>query len=164
MRPWQNDDLESFYQIYSRAEVTRWLGALPRKATTNLEEARTKLATYQKIHNETADPCGLWAIVPTGGNAPIGTALLLPLKKDGVASGQFEIGWHLHPDWWGKGMATESAKLILAAAKEAGIDRVLALCDPDNNKSLAVMQRLQMHDGGITTDWYGLSLRQAIWP
>lgn len=163
LRPWQNDDLEYFYQIYSRTEVARWVGAQPRRVVANLEEAQTKLASYQKLHNESTYPCGLWAIIPAGSNAPVGTALLLPLKKDGVITDQFEIGWHLHPDWWGKGLATESAKVLLALAKEAGISRVLALCDPDNDKSFAVMQRLQMHDGGITEDWYGLPLRQAIW-
>ena len=42
---------------------------------------------------------------------PVGTVPLKPLP-DGA--GEIEIGWHLHPDSWGRGFATETARALLA--------------------------------------------------
>jgi RimJ/RimL family protein N-acetyltransferase len=71
-----------------------------------------------------------------------------------------EIGWHLHPDHQGQGLATESARALLAAAEDAGLGQILALTDPDNVPSQAVATRLGLHDDGLTDRWFGLTLRQ----
>ena len=42
-----------------------------------------------------------------------GTVLLKPVLTPD-ARGEIEIGWHLHPDRWGHGLATEAAAAILA--------------------------------------------------
>ena len=75
-------------------------------------------------------------------------------------AGLTEVGWHLHPQHQGRGLATEAARAILAAAALAGIDQVLALTDPDNVRSQAVAARLGMRDEGITNRWFGLTTRQ----
>jgi len=71
-----------------------------------------------------------------------------------------EIGWHLHPDHQGQGLATESALALLAAAEDAELDQILALTDPDNVPSQAVATRLGLHDDGLTDRWFGLTVRQ----
>jgi RimJ/RimL family protein N-acetyltransferase len=70
------------------------------------------------------------------------------------------VGWHLHPEHQGQGLATEAAVALLAAAAQAGIDRPLALTDLDNVASQAVAARLGMRDDGVTERWFGLALRQ----
>jgi RimJ/RimL family protein N-acetyltransferase len=55
----------------------------------------------------------------------------------------------LHPQHQGRGLVTEAAKAILAAAAEAGIEQVLALTDADNLRSQAVAARLSMRDRKI---------------
>jgi RimJ/RimL family protein N-acetyltransferase len=86
-----------------------------------------------------------------------------------------EIGWHLNPDHWGFGYATEAGQGVialalgpgpaeLAAADLAGrparppLDRVLAVVDPDNVRSQAVCRRLGMTHLGQTDQYYGLTL------
>lgn len=71
-----------------------------------------------------------------------------------------EVGWHLHPQHQGRGLATEAATAILAAAAKAGMEQVLALTDLDNSASQAVAARLGMRDEGITQRWFGLTSRQ----
>jgi RimJ/RimL family protein N-acetyltransferase len=110
-------------------------------------------------------PLGLWAIVPAGsGGVPVGTVLLMPLNDEAGLTGEIEIGWHLHPDSQGRGLATDAARLLLGAARAAGIARVRAVTDLDNSRSQAVATRLGMIDAGITDRWFGMPLREYLWP
>ena len=78
----------------------------------------------------------------------------------GESDGLIEMAWHLHPDHQGRGLATEAAAAVLAAAAAAGIEQVLALTDLDNVRSQAVAARLGMRDEGVTDRWFGLTMRQ----
>ena len=163
LRHWQESDLPAFYDIYSRDEVTRWLGPQPRRALTTPDEARERLRRWRAFAADLERPFGLWALVPAGTAGepqPAGTILLLPLADSGGPTGLTEVGWHLHPEQQGRGLATEGAAAILAAAAAAGIGQVLALTDLDNTPSQAVATRLGMADEGTTGRWFGLTLRQ----
>ena len=91
---------------------------------------------------------------------PAGTVLLMPLADADGPTGLIEVGWHLHPQHQGQGLATEAADALLAAAAKTGIGRVLALTDLDNVRSQAVAARLGMSDEGTTDRWFGLTARQ----
>ncbi|MGN6088603.1 MAG: GNAT family N-acetyltransferase [Actinomycetes bacterium] len=167
LRPWTAEDLDAFFDVYSRDEVARWLGRRPRRPLADHDEAARRLAAWTSVTSQLPDPEGLWAIVPSSqvwpdqAERPVGTVLLLPLSdEDGTETGDIEIGWHLHPDWQGRGLATEAAMALLDAASVAGIPDVLALTDPDNEASQAVARRLGMRDEGETDRWFGLSMRQ----
>ncbi len=143
-----------FFDLYSRWEVMRWLGRPPRRAIADLAEARERLGRWQERQAGLAVPQGRWALIPRTGPAgqplprtgpagqppdgPVGTILLLPLDDATGRTGEVEIGWHLHPDYQGRGLATEAAQALLGAAARAGYERVLALTDPDNAASQAV--------------------------
>ncbi|WP_238017229.1 GNAT family N-acetyltransferase [Dactylosporangium sp. AC04546] len=160
LRHWVEDDLEAFFDIYSRWEVMRWLGPQPRRALADVDEARERLARWHARERDLAAPYGLWAIVPAGSAVPVGTVLLLPLHDQDGLTDEVEIGWHLHPDHQGRGLVTEAARRLLRDAP-AG---VLALTDPDNDRSQAVARRLGMRDEGLTDRWFGLTARQFRLP
>lgn len=67
-----------------------------------------------------------------------------------------EIGWHLHPDHWGRGCATEMGRAFMAHAH--GRHPVRAVVYPDNMASRAVCRRLGMREAGLTDRWYGVTL------
>jgi len=95
-----------------------------------------------------ADPrFGAWAAVERDTGIPAGTVLLKPLP-DG--DGEIEIGWHFHPDSWGRGLATEAASAVLAR----GLDEVWAVTHLDNRASAAVCRRIGMRLLGVTYRWY----------
>jgi RimJ/RimL family protein N-acetyltransferase len=164
LRRWEESDLPAFFDLYSRDEVTRWLGAPPRRPLATRQEARDRLARWHAFEQELSAPLGLWAIVPLAAGAspgpPAGTLLLLPLSDASGPAGLVEVGWHLHPRHQGRGYATEAARAVLALAGEAGIDQVLALTDLDNVASQRVAARLDMTDEGVTDRWFGLTTRQ----
>lgn len=60
---------------------------------------------------------------------------------DGVG----EIGFIIHQDHWGKGLATEAVKLIMDYSFEkCELQRIVALCCPENGASLRVLEKAGM--------------------
>ncbi len=136
LRSWEEPDLPAFLDLYSRDDVMRWLGPQPRRSLATLEEARERLHRWHVREQGLDSPLGYWAMVPLTGQQPLpqpaGTILLRPLADERGPTGLTEVGWHLHPHHQGRGLATEAAEAVLAAAARAGREQVLALTDPDN--------------------------------
>jgi [ribosomal protein S5]-alanine N-acetyltransferase len=54
-----------------------------------------------------------------------------------------EVLWALHPESWGKGYATETARAALCFGfSKLGLPAIFAMTMPDNHPSQAVMRRL----------------------
>ena len=64
---------------------------------------------------------GIWAIETSGDRRLVGNLLLKTIPASGGQAAQpgddVEIGWHLHPDHWGHGYATEAGAAVLAHAE-----------------------------------------------
>lgn len=156
VRQWSTStaDQERAFDIYSRWEVAKWLGRTPR-AMAEPEEAR---AFVERCRKRSADPrYGAWAIERRDTGTVAGTVLLVPLP-DG--DGEVEVGWHLHPDSWGQGIATEAAWAALAKGFADGLTEIRAVLAPDNARSAAVCRRLGMTSAGLTDRWYGRQLAE----
>jgi RimJ/RimL family protein N-acetyltransferase len=56
-----------------------------------------------------------------------------------------QVGWRLIPAYWGHGYATEAGRAWLGYGFETlGHERLIAMADTPNRRSIAVMQRLGM--------------------
>jgi RimJ/RimL family protein N-acetyltransferase len=56
-----------------------------------------------------------------------------------------ELGYELHPDYWGQGYATEAARSLLAFGFQTlRLQRVWAECLAENTRSIHVLERLGM--------------------
>ena len=150
LRPWttRRDDLARLVDLYGRDEVTRWLGGTPSVPPVEL------VARWRAVA-EADDRFGVWAIELAGAGTVAGTVLLKPLPG-GV--GEVEVGWHLHPDSWGRGYATEAARAVIARGFEAGLPEVYAVVRPGNTASVAVCRRLGMTPLGRMRRWYDVEL------
>jgi RimJ/RimL family protein N-acetyltransferase len=78
------------------------------------------------------------------------------LRLTNGESRQGEIGWSLHPDAQGRGLATEGARAMLRVGfDELGLHRITAGCDPRNVASLRVMERLGMRrEADFAESWF----------
>jgi RimJ/RimL family protein N-acetyltransferase len=85
-----------------------------------------------------------------------GSILLVPLPEP--SAGEVEVGWHLHPDSWGHGYATEGARGAIAHGFASGLREIYAVVRPDNERSLAVCRRLGLEPLGLTNRWYDTEL------
>jgi len=65
-----------------------------------------------------------------------------------------ELGYSLHPSYWGKGLATEMAKnLVNYGFYQLGFDEIAAVTDPENAASQNVLQKAGMQRQGEVF-WY----------
>ncbi|MBN1373318.1 MAG: GNAT family N-acetyltransferase [Anaerolineaceae bacterium] len=69
----------------------------------------------------------------------------LSLKMNQANIREWEIGWTLHPQVWGKGYASEAARALLAYAfTQLNAHRVVAFCHAENAASHRVMEKIGM--------------------
>jgi RimJ/RimL family protein N-acetyltransferase len=149
LRPWTTSaaDLARMADIYGREEITRWVGGTPTVRPAEL------VARWAAVHAQD-DRYGCWAIeLPD--RTVAGTVLFKPLPN-GV--GEVEVGWHLHPDSWGHGYATEAARAVIDRGFSAGVPEVYAVVRPGNEASMAVCRRLGMAPLGRLRRWYDVEL------
>jgi RimJ/RimL family protein N-acetyltransferase len=147
IRPWTVDDADRLYDMLRRWEVVKWIGERQMRdredAVAWIEEQAARLASDPRF--------GMWAVVERSSGIPAGTVVLQPLPN---GDGEVEIGWHFHPDAWGRGLATEAAQAVLERGFALGLDELWAVTDLSNDRSAAVCGRLGMRLLGVTHRWY----------
>lgn len=162
VRDWADPDGDRVFDIYRRWEVSRWLGAEPR-VMTDRGAASKAIIRWNERSREA--PYGVWAVEERATGTIAGTVLLAPLPDptDGTDSrGEVEVGWHFHPDAWGRGLATEAARGAIEHGFKSGIGQIYAVVRPDNSASLAVCTRLGMRPIGRTARWYDAELEAFL--
>jgi RimJ/RimL family protein N-acetyltransferase len=161
VRDWADSDGDRVFDIYRRWEVARWLGADPRVMPDRNSASRV----IERWNERNQDPVyGIWAVEERTSGIVGGTVLLVPLPEpaDDSGKGEVEVGWHFHPDAWGRGLATESARAAIGHGFRSGLGEIYAVVRPDNAASLAVCARLGMHPLGRTTRWYGAEMESFV--
>lgn len=152
IRDWTLEEAPVVLDIMSRVEVVKWLADGPPNLCKDLDDARARIERWRGRDDP---PLGYWAIeVADGGplhGRVIGSVPLVPLP-DG--DGAVEIGWHLHPDAWGRGYASEAASAVLRHGFEGGLEEIHAVTNLDNWRSQAVCRRIGMEHRGVTHKWY----------
>jgi RimJ/RimL family protein N-acetyltransferase len=148
LRAWTTspEDIARLTDIYGRDEITRWVGGTPTVPPAEL------VSRWAQV-NALDERYGCWAVESPDG--PAGTVLFKPLPN-GV--GEVEVGWHLHPDSWGRGYATEAARAVIERGFGAGVPEVYAVVRPGNTASTAVCRRLGMQPIGLFRRWYDVEL------
>lgn len=166
LRTFGEDDVPALFDLHSRVEVQRWIG--DGQPMADPAEARASLVRRRDVPYP--EPMGVWAIDLD--ERMVGTLLLKPIPISGTPlaadprdphlaldSPEVEIGWHLHPDVWGRGVATEAARRVLDHAREHDLAHVVAVTHPDNLPSQRVALRVGMTDGGSTERYYDTTTR-----
>ena len=163
VRPWTAADADRHFDMYSRWEVARWLGSVPAPLESP-EESVARIDRWAALTRRD-DRFGIWAVEVADTGIVAGTVLLVPMPLTGEdrprspeEGGDVEVGWHLHPDCWGQGYATEAARAAIGKGFAAGLSEVVAIVYADNEPSMRVCRRLGMEGTGRTDKWYGVEL------
>ena len=139
LRPFTGGDLDALHAIRSRSDVTRYLYW----NTQSREEVRKVLESRaQQSKVEAEGDTLVLAMVLRDSGALIGDVNLHLLSQE---HRQGEIGFVLHPDYHGQGLATEASVVMLRLGfEELGLHRIIGRCDARNKASARLMERLGM--------------------
>ena len=155
LRRCEGGDADFVFDMYSRWDVQRFIGRVPRV----MESRSESVALIERARSREHPVHGFWAVGRKDTDVLVGTILLKPIPASGETSplqpsGDIEIGWHFHPDFWGNGYATEAAAVVLDHAFRCGLDKVVAVTSPKNYASQKVCTRIGLIHAGITTLYY----------
>ena len=157
IRHWQPDrDGDLAFAIYGDREVMHFI----REPDPDLQSVQKRLENMNQKYQGRNNGTGCWAMVEKTTQVAIGSILLVQLPDhQGQATQDYEIGWHLRRDRWGKGYATEAGREILNYGFQSlQLPIIYAVVKPENLASVRVTQRLGMNPMGLTQKYYGVEL------
>lgn len=137
---------EALTEMGRDLEIMRYLGGVQTRGVS--------LEVSRRIADQWATfGFGLWACVDRADGRCLGfSGACRPGPQwDPPFGGEIEIGWRLARPAWGRGFATEGARLATETLARSGRRRVIAFVDPANHRSQSVAARLGMQrlDGAL---------------
>jgi RimJ/RimL family protein N-acetyltransferase len=141
VRPPREDDAPAMRVMTQDPEMMRFLNAGEPMPDEWIHAARER----QLVNVRDYGYC-MGVLVQRSDDAVIGIGGLQVMK----GSGETETGWWVRRADWGKGYASEVGLASLRYGFEVvGLDRIVAVADPDNAASIAVMRKIGMCDEGL---------------
>lgn len=126
LRWFSEKDLLDLFEYLSDPEVVKFEPYRP----MTLEDVREELD--QRIASDEMVAVELKSSGKVIGNIYLG-------KRENNA---LEIGFVFNKDYWKQGYARESCEALIREAFASGIDRIIAYCDPENQNSCKLLERL----------------------
>ena len=153
LRQWRDDDVEPLAEIYAQAEYRAFM-----RARTH-DQTREQIERFRRLWAE--EGLAHWAAEDRATGRLIGRIGLLRHHDWPLEPSPVEVGWTLHRDWTGRGLATEGGRASVDVWRELlrNDPRILSITDPANVRSRSVMHRLGLTEQG-TTFWHG---REVVW-
>lgn len=152
LRAWRAADAEALAEIYRQPEYLETMPPL------DLDGTRAQVERFRL--GWIVDKYSQWAACDRESGMLIGRIGLLchhdwPLSDRPVP----EVGWVLHRDWLGRGLATEGGQAGVDAWREHLPDesRLYSFTTPENARSRAVMARLGFTERG-EAHWHGYDI------
>jgi ribosomal-protein-alanine N-acetyltransferase len=149
LRAFTPTDLDALYELDRDPAVMRLInGGTP----STYGEIRDSFLPQILAYQEKYDHFGFWAVCDRTENAFIGWLVIRPAsdfkwaEDCGLAiEGEVEIGWRLVRSQWGKGYATEGARVLVEKGfRDWGVETFVAWTLAINQPSRRVMEKLGM--------------------
>ena len=145
----RGDDLDDLLALFGNAEVTRYWSHGP-------WHARHQAETYLRDIHAGANSGQLlqWALTQPDQDRLLGTVTLYGFARDHA---RCELGFALHPAYWGQGLACDATRTAIAhAISSLAIQRIEADVDPANRSSLRLLESLGFVREGLARERYRL--------
>jgi RimJ/RimL family protein N-acetyltransferase len=146
LEPWDERHTELLVRLSAIPEVVRFVGPGSRWSRAQALEAAERQRRHWEEHG-----FGWRGAAEKAGDALVGF-MALNLAGEGTAGldpREYEIGWWLAPEAWGRGLAREGAVALRDEAfGRLGAPSVVARIQPANGRSIAVAEA-----AGLTLDF-----------
>lgn len=130
---WQKKDEKLAKLLWGNPDVTKYICANGKFSEKEIENRLEK-----EIDNDARYHVQYWPIFDLATNELMGCCGLRPYGKN-----SYEIGFHLRPEFWKKGYATEAAKAVIEYAFSVlGAESLFAGHNPKNTGSKKVLLKL----------------------
>ena len=148
LREIRPDDADALFAVHSDPRVMRYW-SFP--AWTDPAQARAKVAAI--LDERARGAVYVWAVADAGSDCLIGSIAAFALDR---VHKRAEVGYSLHADWQGRGLAQEALRAVLAfLVDEAGFERIEADIDPRNAPSCRLAERLGfVREGVLLGRWH----------
>jgi RimJ/RimL family protein N-acetyltransferase len=155
-RWWQAGDEALAEELWGDGRVTALIDARP-----SLDRAAVAERLERELSNARAHGVQYWPIFLRSNGDPVGCCGLKPAED-----GALELGFHLRPEHWGRGYATEAAQAVIERALQMGTPALYAGHHPRNAASRRTLEKLGFRRTGETIfpptglmhPWYSLVL------
>jgi len=138
LRAWKDEDLPAFAALNADPRVMEFFPGLLDRAASD--------AVATRIRGHFADRgFGLWAVEVCGVAPFIGFVGLSVPQFEAHFTPCVEVGWRLARDYWGRGYATEAARVALDFGfHHLELKEIVSFTVPANRRSRSVMERIGM--------------------
>jgi RimJ/RimL family protein N-acetyltransferase len=152
LRQWREEDAEPLAEIYAQPEFRE------HNPPRDLAQTRDQILRFALGWRH--DGFSLWAAEDLKSGRFVGRIGLIRHHDWPEAPDPVEVGWTLHRDWWGRGLATEAGRAAVECWR-AHLDdpQLISITTPANWRSRAVMERLGLSLRG-ETHWHG---HDVVW-
>lgn len=135
LRTWTEEDASAAFRIWGDPRVMRYVDdGVP---LVDVEAARCVLGRAMVAQEHLG--ISLWPVLDKASGEIVGACGFH--RHDGGPA--LELAYHIVPDHWGRGLASEAARGCLRHAFEVlKAPRVVALIDPENTASRRVLEKL----------------------
>jgi RimJ/RimL family protein N-acetyltransferase len=136
LRPWQPDDLAEFTRLLTDPVVTRYIVVhTPFSRQDVAELSERTLEQWQR------NGFGPWAAIEKATGRWVGRIGLNELP-DWPGPHKIEVGWELHRELWGRGLATEGGRAgVRYGFETVRLERIISATMATNAASGRVMEK-----------------------
>jgi RimJ/RimL family protein N-acetyltransferase len=169
LRPATLDDMEATWQIRRLESISRWLTRAPHALDVYRADFEDPASLEKSLVIE-LDTQVIGDLM-----VAVGDAWAQAEVADKAKGVQADLGWVIHPDFSGRGLATEAVREVLRICfEQLRLRRVTAECFSANEPSWRLMERLGMrrethtiseslHRSGTWLDGFGYALLAEEW-
>ena len=147
LRSLEKRDVPNMFSYFSKDEVTKYYDLESFTSENQANELIERFITRYEKKKQIR-----WAITLEEYDELIGTCGFHAIEPEHWKA---EIGYELHPSFWGKGIMTEAvAAVIQYAFNEMELNRIEAFYDPRNKSSARVLEKCGFENEGILKKRY----------
>lgn len=164
LRELQKGDLQAWFEMDSDPTVHKYLGNQPVNKMEQIENA------FQSIQQQYAENgIGRWATIEKSSGNFIGwSGLKFIREEENNHINFYDVGYRLHPKYWGKGYATESGKAALQYGfGTMNLNEIIGIANEENKASRRALEKCGLKfveqfiwEDSILCDWLKITCEE----